>query len=73
MGNAHSNLKDRVALGLAKIEIKQGDRNEYFVREKDTGKLFVAIAKEIRRKEINPIIDVLNTLIEETPELGSEE
>lgn len=59
-GNAHTNLKELVQWRLASIETRPGDRKEYFRGEKDPWKLFSAIVKERKRREIEPTVDVLH-------------
>ncbi len=58
-GNAHTNLKDLVGWGLLRIVTKKGDRKEYFEAEKDVWKMFTIIARERKRREIDPALDIL--------------
>ena len=59
-GNAHTNLKELVSWGLVRIVVKKGDRKEYFDAEKDVWKIFTIVAKERKRREIEPALGVLN-------------
>ena len=72
-GNAHTNLKELVAWGLVRIVVRKGDRREYFEAEKDVWKIFTTVARERKRREIDPALDVLRKCAEnsrgiETPE-----
>ena len=59
-GNAHTNLKELVAWGLVRIVVKRGDRREYFEAEKDVWKIFTTVARERKRREIEPALTVLS-------------
>lgn len=72
-GNAHSNLKELVNWGVCRTVIKHGDRKEYFESEKDPWKLFVIVIKERKRREIDPIIRILEECINETEDIEGEE
>jgi DNA-binding transcriptional regulator GbsR (MarR family) len=72
-GNAHSNLKELVNWGICRSVIIPGDRKEYFESEKDPWKLFVIVTKERRRREIDPIIRILEECIDETDDIINEE
>ncbi len=65
-GNAHTNLKELVGWGLVRIVMKKGERKEYFEAEKDVWKMFVTIAKERKRRELEPALAVLRQCSEET-------
>jgi DNA-binding transcriptional regulator GbsR (MarR family) len=72
-GNAHTNLKELVAWGLVRIVVRKGDRREYFEAEKDVWKIFTTVARERKRREIDPALNVLRKCAEnskgiETPE-----
>jgi DNA-binding transcriptional regulator GbsR (MarR family) len=72
-GNAHSNLKELVHWGICHTLIKPGDRKEYFESEKDPWKLFVTVIKERQRREIDPIIRILEECKDETKDLAGED
>lgn len=72
-GNAHTNLKELVAWGLVRIVVRKGDRREYFEAEKDVWTIFTIVARERKRREIDPALAVLRKCAEnsrniETPE-----
>lgn len=58
-GNAHGNLKELSAWGIVKTSVKKGDRKEYFEAEKDIWKMFCIIARERKRREIDPAKEAL--------------
>ena len=58
-GNAHTNLKDLVSWGLIKIVTKKGERKEFFEAEKDVWEIFRRVARERKRREIEPALETL--------------
>lgn len=72
-GNAHTNLKELVAWGLVRIVVKKGDRREYFEAEKDVWKIFTTVARERKRREIDPALAVLRKCAEESEEIATPE
>lgn len=65
-GNAHTNLKELVAWGLLRVVVRKGERREYFEAEKDVWKIFTIVARERKRREIEPALAVLNRCAEES-------
>ncbi|WP_413533339.1 GbsR/MarR family transcriptional regulator [Empedobacter brevis] len=61
-GNANMNLRALIDWGIVKKEFIKGERKEYFVADKDAWYLFKQITKERRKREIEPVIDFLDTL-----------
>lgn len=61
-GNASMNLRDLMDWSLIYKYLKPGDRREYYIAEKDVWKIARQVAKERRRREITPVIEVLNDL-----------
>lgn len=72
-GNANTNLRDLVGWGLIKSVIRKGERKEYFEAEKDIWKMFCTIARERKRREVAPALEVLESCSEMTEELESDE
>ena len=72
-GNAYTSLRDLVGWGLIKSVIRKGERKEFFEAEKDTWKMFCTIAKERKRREISPAIQVLDRCWEKTQKLKTSE
>ena len=65
-GNAHGNLRDLVGWGLIRSVIRPGERKELFAAEKDVWKMFCVVARERRRREIEPGLDLLRRCAERT-------
>jgi DNA-binding transcriptional regulator GbsR (MarR family) len=61
-GNASMTLRDLMDWGLIFKQLKPGERREFFWAEKDIWKVARQVAKERRRREITPVVDVLNEL-----------
>ena len=59
-GNASMNLRQLVAWGLIHRVHQRGDRKECFLAETDVWLMFETIAKERRRREIEPIFDTID-------------
>jgi DNA-binding transcriptional regulator GbsR (MarR family) len=58
-GNANSNLRDLIGWGLIRKVTFPGDRKEYFEAEKDVWTMFCTIARERKRREIDPALKLL--------------
>lgn len=65
-GNANTNLRELVGWGLVRGVVKKGERREYFEAEKDVWKMFVTIARERKRRELDPALSVLKNCAEQT-------
>lgn len=72
-GNAHTNLKELVAWGLVRVVVRKGDRREYFEAEKDVWKIFTIVARERKRREIDPALAVLRKCAEDSEEIQTPE
>ena len=72
-GNAHTNLKELVSWGLLRSTLLKGERREYFEAEKDVWQIFTIIARERKRREIEPALSILQKCSEESSELTSPE
>lgn len=72
-GNAHTNLKDLVGWGLVRIVTKKGERKEFFEAEKDVWEIFRRVARERKRREIDPALQTLRSCQAATEEMKSEE
>ena len=60
-GNANSNLRDLIGWGLIRRVTYPGDRKEYFEAEKDVWTMFCIIARERKRREIEPALNLLES------------
>ncbi len=58
-GNAHGNIRELVSWSLVRSVVRKGERKEYFEAEKDVWKMFCTIARERKRREIAPTLEVL--------------
>lgn len=72
-GNAHTNLKELVAWGLIRPVVRKGERREYFEAEKDVWTIFTIVARERKRREIDPALAILNKCAEESREIHTAE
>lgn len=69
-GNANTNLRDLVGWGLVRSVIRKGERKEYFEAEKDVWRIFCTIARERKRREVSPAMEVLRKCADETKGLS---
>ncbi len=58
-GNASMNLRQLVDWGLITRIHKKGDRKEYFACETDVWEMFENIARERKRREVEPIVETI--------------
>ena len=58
-GNVNMNIRELMDWGLVEKQHKPGDRKEYFWAEKDIWKITKQVAKERKKRELEPIIKVL--------------
>jgi DNA-binding transcriptional regulator GbsR (MarR family) len=70
-GNAHTNLKELVSWGLVRILTKKGERKEFFEAEKDVWEIFRRVARERKRREIDPALETLRNCKEATEGMTS--
>jgi DNA-binding transcriptional regulator GbsR (MarR family) len=59
-GSASINLRQLVDWGLIRRVHKKGDRKEYFTSETDVWEMFQTIARERKRREVEPIIETIH-------------
>jgi DNA-binding transcriptional regulator GbsR (MarR family) len=71
-GNAHQNLRELVGWGLVRNVIRKGERKEYYESEKDVWRMFCIIARERKRREVEPALRALRTCEEQTRSLRGE-
>jgi DNA-binding transcriptional regulator GbsR (MarR family) len=72
-GNAHTNLKELVTWGLIRSVVKKGERREFFEAEKDVWQIFTIVARERKRREIEPALAILNKCAAESRENSTPE
>lgn len=61
-GNANMNIRELMTWDLISKVLKPGDRKEYFEAEKDIWEVAKRVAKERKRREIEPVLKVLGTI-----------
>ena len=59
-GNANMNVRALIDWGLVRKEHKAGERREYFVAEKDIWRVAMQVTMERRKREIAPVLQMLN-------------
>ncbi len=72
-GNAHSNVKELIAWGLVRTVVIRGERKEYFEAEKDVWEIARTVARERKRREIEPALGVLRDCVEKSRSWDSAE
>ena len=72
-GNAHTNLKELVAWGLVKAVVKKGERRDFFEAEKDVWQIFTIVARERKRREIEPALAILTKCAEDSRSIKTPE
>ena len=63
-GNANMNLRSLADWGLVRRTYVKGDRKEYFQSDKDVWNMFCRVARERKKREIEPVL-VTMLMIEE--------
>lgn len=61
-GNVSMNLRSLVEWGVVHKVYVPGNRKEYYTSEKDAWKMALQIARERKRRELDPMIQSLNTM-----------
>ncbi len=61
-GNANMTLRDLMGWGLIEKQHKAGERKEYFYADKDTWNIARQVAKERRKRELDPVLKALDEL-----------
>lgn len=61
-GNANMTLRDLINWGLVEKQHKPGERKEYFFAEKDIWTVARQVARERKKRELDPMLKVLNEL-----------
>lgn len=65
-GNAHKNITELLRWGLLRRVDVESDLKTYFEGEKDVWKVIQIITKERKRKELEPVLEVLDDCLERT-------
>jgi DNA-binding transcriptional regulator GbsR (MarR family) len=61
-GNANMNIRELINWGLVERVIVPGERKEYFTAEKDIWKVVKQIVKERKKRELEPMLQLLDKL-----------
>jgi DNA-binding transcriptional regulator GbsR (MarR family) len=61
-GNANMTLRDLMGWGLVEKRHKAGERKEYFYADKDVWNIARQVAKERRKRELEPVLKILDEL-----------
>ncbi|HEY8928790.1 MAG TPA: MarR family transcriptional regulator [Mucilaginibacter sp.] len=61
-GNANMTLRDLINWNLIEKQHRPGERKEYFYADKDTWNIARQVAKERRKRELDPVIKILDEL-----------
>lgn len=71
-GNANMTLRDLIGWGLVEKKHRAGERKEYFFADKDTWNIARQVAKERRKRELDPVLKVLDELSKVEGDKGDE-
>lgn len=63
-GNANMNLRTLIDWGLAQKIIKAGERKDFFITDKDIWELGKQVARERKKRELEPILKLLEDVKE---------
>ena len=63
-GNANMNIRELINWGLAERILQPGERKEYFTAEKNIWKVVKLIVKERKKRELEPMLQLLDKLEE---------
>lgn len=61
-GNANMTLRELMDWGLVEKQHRAGERKEYFFADKDTWNIAKQVARERKKRELEPILKVLGEL-----------
>jgi DNA-binding transcriptional regulator GbsR (MarR family) len=61
-GNVNMNIRDLIDWGLVDRVLIQGERKEYFTAEKDIWKVARQIIKERKKRELDPMMKLMDQL-----------
>ncbi|MBK6937817.1 MAG: MarR family transcriptional regulator [Chitinophagaceae bacterium] len=63
-GNVNMNIRELINWGLVERVLMTGERKEYFAAEKDIWKVVKQIVKERKKRELEPMLQLLDRLEE---------
>ena len=71
-GNVNMNVRALIDWGIVSKEFVVGERKEFFVADKDIWELFKQVTKERKKREIEPVLKVLEDLQNDVKEESEE-
>lgn len=71
-GNVNMNVRALIDWGIVSKEFVVGERKEFFVADKDIWELFKQVTKERKKREIEPVLKVLDELQEDVHDTSEE-
>lgn len=71
-GNANMNIRELIHWGLVRKEIKPPARKEFFSAEKDVGLLTSLILVERQKRELKPVTDAIEEIIQSIKQEAAE-
>lgn len=71
-GNVNMNVRALIDWGIVRKEFIAGERKEFFVADKDIWELFKQVTKERKKREVEPVLKVLDELQENVKDEGEE-
>ncbi|AUC15991.1 transcriptional regulator [Tenacibaculum sp. SZ-18] len=71
-GNVNMNVRALIDWGIVRKELVAGERKEFFVADKDIWELFKQVTKERKKREIEPVLKILDELKSEVEEDSEE-
>jgi DNA-binding transcriptional regulator GbsR (MarR family) len=72
-GNVSMALRELIAWGIASRMHVMGERREFYTTEKDVWKMFRIIARERKKREVDPTIEVLRESVAELNDMPDSE
>jgi len=67
-GNVNMNVRSLMDWGIVHKELRPGDRKEYFYAEKDIYVTAIKIMRQRRKRELEPLIDIMAQLKQVKPD-----
>lgn len=72
-GNTNMNVRELMDWGIVEKVLKPGERKEFFTAEKDIWVVAMRIVRERKRREVEPILNVLDQLKDIDAEKGDKD
>ncbi|HEY0868706.1 MAG TPA: MarR family transcriptional regulator [Fimbriimonas sp.] len=72
-GNASMNLRELMDWGIVRRFRRPGDRKDTYISDSDPFQMFLRVAKERKRRELDPTADVIREVLLKLPEKSESE